>query len=88
MNHFRINVRTPLVISESIKLEKRNHTELMREVARYSGELLLRQADEFWRDEEWQVEVTDDFGLILYVINITASRAESDHSGSYPVAVK
>lgn len=38
------------------------------------GKLLQVHAREIWSDEEWQMDVTDDAGLILFVLQISAMR--------------
>ena len=41
-------------------------------------ELLLHaHAGKLWADEEWQMDVTDDKGLILFVINIAAMKSSA-----------
>jgi hypothetical protein len=42
-------------------------------LARFVGELLKDHAEQIRVDEEWRVDVTDDQGLILYVMEIGAS---------------
>jgi hypothetical protein len=37
------------------------------------GELLKDHAEQIWVDEDWRVDVTDGDGLILYVMEISAS---------------
>lgn len=41
----------------------------------YSGELLMRNAEQFWRGEEWQLEVKDQQGLILFSLMFLATNA-------------
>lgn len=42
------------------------------EAARRIGELLKQHAGKLWADEEWQMDVTDDVGLILFSIHVSA----------------
>jgi hypothetical protein len=53
------------------------------EAAKRIGLLLHAHAGKLWFDEEWQMDVTDDTGLILFVINVAAmsSAATSDPRG-------
>ena len=43
------------------------------------GLLLHAHAGKLWVDEDWQMDVTDDTGLILFVINISAMRSSATH---------
>ena len=38
-----------------------------------SGELLKDHAGQIWVDEDWCVDATDEAGLILFVIQISAT---------------
>jgi hypothetical protein len=52
-----------------------NTDEARVEAARRIGLLLHHHAGQLWTDEEWQMDVTDDKGLILFVINISAMKS-------------
>ena len=54
--------------------ELKNTDEARVEAARRIGELLREHAGRLWEDEEWQMDVTDDAGLILFVIVISAMK--------------
>ncbi len=73
MPHFNINLRTPSVVSESWHIEMPDHTALRIELARYVGEFLKDHANLIWEDEDWRIDVTDESGLILYVMQISAT---------------
>jgi hypothetical protein len=45
------------------------------EAAKRIGLLLHAHASKLWVDEDWQMDVTDDTGLILFVINISALKS-------------
>jgi hypothetical protein len=47
------------------------------EMARFVGELLRDHAELIWADEDWQVDVTDGAGLILYVIHVSAMKTSA-----------
>jgi hypothetical protein len=47
------------------------------ETARRVGDLLKEHAAELWVDEEWQMDVTDEVGLILFVMTISAHRTSA-----------
>ncbi len=42
------------------------------EAALRIGKLLHDHAEKLWVDEDWQMDVTDETGLILFVINVAA----------------
>lgn len=70
---FHIALRTESTISETLDVERDSLTELRIELAHFVGELLKAHAQQLWVDEDWRVDVTDDSGLILFVIQISAS---------------
>ena len=41
------------------------------------GALLTTHAGKLWADEDWQMDVTDAEGLILFVINVSALRSSA-----------
>jgi hypothetical protein len=45
------------------------------EAAKRVGTLLHDHAGRLWADEDWQMDVTDERGLILFVIFVQALRA-------------
>jgi hypothetical protein len=73
MSIYHINIRTESHIANTLAIEKVSLTELRLEMARFVGELLKDHAELIWADEDWQIDVTDSAGLILYVIHIHAS---------------
>ncbi|WP_126665560.1 DUF6894 family protein [Croceibacterium ferulae] len=72
MPAYSINVRTPSHIADVHKVESDDLEGLRVEMAKSVGELLKDHAEQIWADQDWQVDVTDDSGLILYVINVSA----------------
>jgi hypothetical protein len=46
-------------------------------MARFVGKLLKDHADLIWADQDWQVNVTNDEGLILYVLRISANETSA-----------
>ena len=42
------------------------------EAARRVGDLLVKHAAELWSDEEWRMDVTNEAGLILIVVHVSA----------------
>ena len=61
--------------------ELRNTDEARQEAARRIGQLLKDHATKLWADEEWHMDVTDNVGLILFAITVSAmkSASTSDH---------
>jgi hypothetical protein len=74
MAKYNINIRTESHIAETLSVESDDHTALRVELARFVGELLKDHAELLWVDEDWQIDVSDDVGLILYVMHISALR--------------
>jgi hypothetical protein len=50
------------------------------EAAKRIGLLLHAHASKLWVDEDWQMDVTDDTGVILFVITIGAMRSSATHN--------
>lgn len=42
-------------------------------MARFIGELLKEHAQQIWLGQDWRVDVTDEAGLILYVMHVSAT---------------
>jgi hypothetical protein len=85
MPAYHINIRTESHIADSVDVEMESLKDLRLELARFVGELLKDHAELIWADQDWQVDITDASGLILYVVHIsametpaTASSARSD----------
>jgi hypothetical protein len=72
MPTYNINIRTASHIADTLKVEKVDLTGLRLEMARFVGELLKDHAGLLWEDKDWQIDVSDEAGLILYAINISA----------------
>ena len=53
----------------------RPDSEARIEAAKRIGLLLHAHASKLWAHEDWQMDVTDDAGLILFVINICAMKS-------------
>jgi hypothetical protein len=70
---YYIQLRTESHVREAIDVDRADLTELRIELAKFVGELLKEHAAQIWADEDWRVDVTDEQGLILYVIEISAS---------------
>lgn len=73
MPRYHIQVRTESHVQSALEVDRDDLTKLRIELARFVGELLNDHAEQIWVDEDWRVDVTDDRGLILYVMEIRAS---------------
>ena len=60
----------------------RNADEARVEAAKRVGLFLQAHAGKIWTDQNWQMDVTDERGLILFVITVQAlqSAATSTHN--------
>jgi hypothetical protein len=77
MPMYHINIRTESHIANTVDVERDDLTGLRLEMAQFVGELLKDHAELIWVDEDWQIDVTNDDGLILYVIHISASETSA-----------
>jgi hypothetical protein len=77
MSTYRINIRSESHIADSVEVEMESLTDLRIEMARFVGEMLKDHAALIWTDEDWQVDVTDATGLILYVLHISAAETSA-----------
>ena len=70
--HFQIRTESHVRLAETAELASLDEARL--EAARRVGDLLSEHAAMLWADEDWQVDVTDAAGLILFVIHISAMK--------------
>lgn len=70
---YHIALRTESHVAEALEVERDDLTALRVELARFVGELLQDHANQIWDDQDWRVDVTDEVGLILYVMQISAT---------------
>lgn len=75
MPRYFIGLRSETHLHETVEVERDDLTLLRIELARFVGELLKDHAEQIWQDRDWRVDVTDEHGLILYVMEISASEA-------------
>ena len=68
--HFEVRTPTHVMVTEGIDLP--DSTAARVEAAKRIGDLLRVHAGEIWVDQDWQMDVTDERGLILYVIAVCA----------------
>lgn len=75
MPHFRFEVRTPTHVMLTSGTELADHTAARVEAAKRIGTLLHDHAGQVWVDQEWQMDVTNEAGLILYVIQVNTIKS-------------
>ena len=73
MPNYNIELRTADRVWETLLVERDDHDGLRIEMARFVGELLKDHAGKIWEDQDWRIDVTDETGLILYVMHILAT---------------
>ena len=73
MARYRLQLRTESVVATALEVDHDDLTQLRIELARFVGELLKDHAGQIWVDEDWRVDVTDEAGLILFVMQISAT---------------
>ena len=71
--HFLVRTDTHVLSSDSVDLSSLETARV--EASRRIGDLLRTHADAIWVDKEWQMDVTDQAGLILFVINVSAMKS-------------
>ena len=71
--HFEVRTQTHVLITEGAELA--DNTAARVEAAKRIGKLLHDHAGQLWVDQEWQMDVTNEQGLILYVITLNALRS-------------
>jgi len=75
--HFQVRTGSHVMITEAAEFVNTDAARV--EAAERIGLLLHAHAGKLWVDEDWQMDVTDDTGLILFVINISAMRSSATH---------
>lgn len=84
MARFHFQVRTKSHVAHTEVADLPGMEEARTEAARRVGMLLTEHAKRIWVDEDWQMDVTDDRGLILFTIHIAALTAPAALSGKRP----
>jgi hypothetical protein len=76
---YRISLRTAERVWDTVEVERPDVEQLRIEMAKFVGELLRDHAGKIWADQDWRVDVTDERGLILYVMHISATDTAATH---------
>ena len=77
MPFFHFEVRTPSHVMITDGAELPDSTAARVEAAKRIGALLHDHAGQLWIDQDWEMDVTDQSGLILYSIHVAAMRASA-----------
>lgn len=75
--YYNFEVRTPTHILTRQGAELADSTAARVEAAKRIGDLLHEHAGQIWVDQDWQIDVTDQTGLILYVIQVAAMNSSA-----------
>jgi hypothetical protein len=78
--HFQVRTETHVMMTDVMDL--RDGDEARIEAAKRVGILLQEHAGKLWADEEWQMDVTNERGLVLFAIYVQAVRAAGSPSAS------
>lgn len=77
---YRFEVRTRSHVACTVEHDAADHDALRLELARFAGQLLQDHAHAIWADEDWEIAVTDQKGLILSTMNVIAQRSAATKS--------
>ena len=75
MAFYHFEVRTPSHVMITVGAELPDGTAARVEAAKRIGALLHDHAQQIWVDQDWQMDVTDEKGLILYSLQVAALRS-------------
>jgi hypothetical protein len=82
MPFYHFEVRTPSHVMITEGAEFPDSVAARVEAAKRVGALLHEHAGQLWIDQDWQMDVTDADGLILYAIQVSAMRAAATQGTS------
>lgn len=71
--HFQVRTETHVMLTEVSDL--RNSEDARLEAAKRAGKLLQDHAGQLWVDESLQMDVTNENGLLLFVIQVHALKS-------------
>jgi uncharacterized protein DUF6894 len=80
--HFQVRTGTHVMLTEVADFSDTDEARV--EAAKRIGLLLHAHAGKLWVDEDWQMDVTDEHGLVLFVINISAMKSSATLLNSGP----
>jgi hypothetical protein len=67
--HFKVRTDSHVMLSEVVDLPNAEQARI--EASRRVGALLTEHAGKIWADQNWQMDVTDNVGLILFVLHLS-----------------
>lgn len=73
--HFVVRTDTHVLLSDSVDLPSLKTARV--EASKRVGDLLRTHAEAIWVDKEWQMDVTDETGLILFIINVSTMKSSA-----------
>jgi hypothetical protein len=73
--NFQVRTETHVLLTEGAELSGVDQARI--EAACRVGDLLKDHAGRIWVDEEWEMNVTDDKGLILFVLQVSAAKTSA-----------
>ena len=80
MPSYRVELRTGSRVQEALAIDSGDLEALRREATRFVGELMRDSHAQLWRDKDWQIDVKDTSGLILFVLHVfVSSSAATQH---------
>ena len=82
--HFQLRTDSHVSLSEVAQLEGLEAARI--EAARRIGVLLNEHAQQIWVDEEWQMDVTDQTGLILFTIHVSTQESPAIQGSRHPTS--
>ena len=74
MPRYNFEVRTDTHVMLTQGGEYKDDSAARTQAACKVGDLLKDHATRLWHDEDWQMDVTNEAGLILYVIHVSARK--------------
>lgn len=77
MPRFHFNVHDGVGVPDDEGTELPNLEAARHEAVKLAGLLLQENAAEFWNGEQWDMDVTDERGLILFTLTFLATNAPS-----------
>ena len=80
--YFHTNHPTEGLIQDDEGMDFSSIQEAKCEAVAYAGRLLCDVAETFWDDADFELTVTDDQGLILFVMRVVGTEAPAVRSAS------
>lgn len=73
MPRFHFNVHDDRALLDDTGTDFPNIAAAKAHVARFVGEVIRESGATFWDSNMWRLEVTDESGLVLFVIHVSAA---------------